>query len=354
MRVQIEERQTFFPWEVKEQLLKETGGKCAHCGTPLDRYENLTVEHIIPISRGGTNDVSNLTVLCPGCNLEKFDMVLGPYWYYYLPKGRRKAITEAMTAYIERMDYLTESCVMCVDGFQLQVYVHSAAKARGRKSYNIPVYIDVTRMDDLAAFDWLTEYKKSLQWRDARTVIEHPSKFRGRCYILRKGDIDVAMITPHISRTWSEEAKAYANTVCTDWFFSPGMPDKPHVHGMLMETVQGMTHYIGMVLNSTMKGTAIVVLRNRCYLSDQFCGPVFELLKPTTNVMTEEFATSGSLTARIMLSSTCAVLGTKDAPKEEVRALEQLIDRGVTLADIAKHSKALNDRLEASMKEGGT
>lgn len=183
-------------------------------------------------------------------------------------------------------------------------------------------------------------------------MIEHPSKFRGRCYILRKGDIDVAMITPHISRTWSEEAKAYANIVCTDWFFSPSMPDKPHVHGMLMEIVRNMTQYIGTVLNSTMKGTAIVVLRSRCYASDRFCGPVFELLKPSTNVMTEEFATSGSLTARIMLSSTCAVLGTKDAPKEEIKALNQLIDNGVTLVDIARHSKALNDRLEASMKEG--
>lgn len=44
MRTRVEER-TFFSWEVKERLLKETGGKCAHCGTPLDRYTNLTVDH---------------------------------------------------------------------------------------------------------------------------------------------------------------------------------------------------------------------------------------------------------------------------------------------------------------------
>lgn len=42
-------------------------GICAHCGTS----ESLSVDHVIPISRGGTNDLENLQCLCRPCNSRK-------------------------------------------------------------------------------------------------------------------------------------------------------------------------------------------------------------------------------------------------------------------------------------------
>jgi 5-methylcytosine-specific restriction endonuclease McrA len=55
-------------YEVREYLLEKWGRKCAYCGA-----ENvpLEVEHIVPKSRGGSNRVSNLTISCRRCNLEK-------------------------------------------------------------------------------------------------------------------------------------------------------------------------------------------------------------------------------------------------------------------------------------------
>jgi len=55
-------------YEVREYLLEKYDRKCVYCGV-----ENvpLQVEHIIPVSRGGSYRVSNLTIACEKCNLKK-------------------------------------------------------------------------------------------------------------------------------------------------------------------------------------------------------------------------------------------------------------------------------------------
>jgi CRISPR/Cas system Type II protein with McrA/HNH and RuvC-like nuclease domain len=40
---------------------------CQHCET----QERLTIDHIIPVSRGGSDELDNLQILCRSCNARK-------------------------------------------------------------------------------------------------------------------------------------------------------------------------------------------------------------------------------------------------------------------------------------------
>jgi len=51
-------------WELK---LKELEGKCQICGAT----EMITIDHKIPLSKGGTNLIDNLQPLCRSCNCSK-------------------------------------------------------------------------------------------------------------------------------------------------------------------------------------------------------------------------------------------------------------------------------------------
>ncbi len=44
--------------------------KCAYCGEKL-RKKDVDVDHIVPKSRGGSNQVNNLTASCSHCNRQK-------------------------------------------------------------------------------------------------------------------------------------------------------------------------------------------------------------------------------------------------------------------------------------------
>lgn len=60
------------PRPKKEMILSKyqtQRAKCYWCLKPLGKVYHL--DHVNPISRGGTNDVSNLVLACPSCNLSR-------------------------------------------------------------------------------------------------------------------------------------------------------------------------------------------------------------------------------------------------------------------------------------------
>lgn len=52
---------------LRRQLFDRDGWRCRYCGEPLDST-TVTLDHIMPVSRGGTNDADNLASACMMCN----------------------------------------------------------------------------------------------------------------------------------------------------------------------------------------------------------------------------------------------------------------------------------------------
>lgn len=57
---------------VKKQLLEMYSYMCAICNSK----ETLQIDHIHPISKGGSNEINNLQVLCSKCNRKKSNKCL--------------------------------------------------------------------------------------------------------------------------------------------------------------------------------------------------------------------------------------------------------------------------------------
>jgi hypothetical protein len=60
------------------QILIRDNYKCSICGRPKDEV-SLEVDHIIPISKGGTDELNNLAALCKNCNLGKSNYSFSDY-----------------------------------------------------------------------------------------------------------------------------------------------------------------------------------------------------------------------------------------------------------------------------------
>jgi hypothetical protein len=57
--------------KLRYDILTRDKFRCVKCGAKQDERTQLHVDHIKPVSRGGTNDPSNLQTLCARCNLGK-------------------------------------------------------------------------------------------------------------------------------------------------------------------------------------------------------------------------------------------------------------------------------------------
>ena len=113
----MEERR-LFSREEKVKIIAKTSNRCAHCGKPLT-LDTMTVEHTLPISKGGSNSLTGLVAICKDCNKEKGSIIVDPVLYYpYVKSEYVKGLSDSFDAYICNMDRMSRRSVLSVDLFR--------------------------------------------------------------------------------------------------------------------------------------------------------------------------------------------------------------------------------------------
>lgn len=80
---------TYWSRLLEKALFYRENGRCAICTKSLtgviDPYVKVHIDHIIPISQGGTSNPTNLQILCSTCNLAKGNRNNDPRELIYIP-----------------------------------------------------------------------------------------------------------------------------------------------------------------------------------------------------------------------------------------------------------------------------
>jgi hypothetical protein len=78
---------------LKEKVRSRANGCCEYCFSQF-KYspDPFSVEHIIPVSKGGSDEMDNLAYSCQGCNNKKYnhiqfkDLITGAFANLYNPR----------------------------------------------------------------------------------------------------------------------------------------------------------------------------------------------------------------------------------------------------------------------------
>ena len=163
-RQKIVEREQF-TYDDKLEIAKKSNGLCCNCGRPVHFGYGATVEHFIPLSKGGTNRGINIVMLCKACNEEKNNFIYRPQDYLkYLNDEHYEKIKGYFDSYINSFDFINRDNLLACDRYKVLVSPMSRNlyKPNGSKKYKnlmrehaTELWVKRATMDDV---DKLTEY----------------------------------------------------------------------------------------------------------------------------------------------------------------------------------------------------
>jgi len=69
--------------DLRAYVWNMTMGQCWYCGVHINPYVDFCIDHLIPLARGGPDEIENLVPACQHCNQSKHSKLLGEWRYNF-------------------------------------------------------------------------------------------------------------------------------------------------------------------------------------------------------------------------------------------------------------------------------
>lgn len=198
-----------FTNEQKKEMLKKSKFRCCHCGKKLSIGDNFSVEHVIPISKGGSNNPDNTIALCQRCNLLKGNMIYNPEQFYkFLNKADLQILLDNMEDYFDKFEWFNRYNLFPYDilyfDYVMDIKIGGKLAKGGVGKYPVRKVVLKKAIDNehysdyYRIYDFVEKYNKAfgIKTEGLRSVVDRAIN-DGCCYYLTfENSEDIIMVLP--------------------------------------------------------------------------------------------------------------------------------------------------------------
>ncbi len=197
-RCKVNEREQF-SYEYKQKILAKSDDRCCHCGRKAYIGYGATVDHYVPISKGGINDDCNLVMLCETCNKEKDDLIIDPDNYLvYLKEPYKSQLLEWFDRFIQSYEFVNRKNLLACDQYTVFVIPDAGAHKlkKGAREIRVPHALKRAAMTDIPRLnEYFIKYLKKYDCLDdevaAKANVLFWLQFGSIYYVEKNGEIKV-------------------------------------------------------------------------------------------------------------------------------------------------------------------
>ena len=194
-----------FSYEYKQSIMQKSGEKCCLCGRKCYIGYGATIDHFIPLVKGGTNEDANLVQMCEDCNKKKGSDLYSPsYVKEYLNPESYKELIKYTENYLRKFEYIKSTNLFAFDRIKAKMaplYSENVRSISKLRKLGIGTSVEVVKASEDDLDELVKYYVEYLKKRDlldsedvARDNVEFFLKFYSVYYIKKCGEITMMMV----------------------------------------------------------------------------------------------------------------------------------------------------------------